>query len=91
MKMKRYDYEVVRVDPKIVWIVDNATETGALMSVTNAAEYVVEEVAQTYGRRRIIYRDTAGRWDELLHDGTRFKGFKLIGSWDDEPWRMGGV
>ena len=46
------------------------------MSVTNDAENVVAFILQTVGNRRIIYKDTQGRWDELAHNGREFTGFK---------------
>jgi hypothetical protein len=45
------------------------------VSVTNDAEAVVAYVIHHYGPRRILYRDTDGRWDELRHDGEHFTGF----------------
>jgi hypothetical protein len=52
-------------------------------SVTNAAEYVVERLSATFGGlagKRIVYRDSDGRWDELVHDGRRFVGFGSFGA-----------
>ncbi len=49
-------------------------------SVTNDAEAVIADLA-TRGLlrgRRVIYRDTTGRWDKLLHDGMRFTGFRAF-------------
>lgn len=47
------------------------------MSVTNDAENVIADLARRglLVGRRVIYRDTSGRWDELKHDGQRFTGF----------------
>ena len=42
------------------------------ISVTNDADAVVPEVAANYGDRRIIYRDSEGNWDELVHQDGRF-------------------
>jgi len=74
--MLRASYSVDRVtsDPvlgKMVFIVDN--DVG--MSVTNDAENVVVDVLRTYPNHRIIYRDTMGQWDELLHHNGQFAGF----------------
>lgn len=55
------------------------------MSVTNDAEAVVEAVLATDPRPtkgRIVYRDTDGRWDELVHDGKKFTGFAPIPNGD---------
>lgn len=70
--MVRSDYEVVRVTPEIVFIDDLCD---GRMSVTNDAENVVREVAKSFPGRRVVYRDSDGNWDELLHAGGRFTGF----------------
>lgn len=49
------------------------------MSVTNDAEAVVEHLLAEYGPdRRIFYRDTQGDWDELKHDGKRFRNYGML-------------
>jgi hypothetical protein len=45
------------------------------MSVTNDAENVVADVLRQYPDHRIIYRDTMGQWDELVHFNGKFTGF----------------
>ena len=52
------------------------------MSVTNDAEAVVYELVNKYGNKRIIYKDSDGNWDELLHDGDQFTGF---GPYREQP------
>lgn len=58
-------------------------DRGTGMSITNAAEEVVAQLA-TWGSlkdgRRVLYRDTSGQWDELLHHDGRFSGFAPIGA-----------
>lgn len=46
------------------------------MSVTNDAENVVEYLYNRFGNRRFVYRDTMGRWDELVHSNGHFTGFR---------------
>lgn len=48
---------------------------GPYMSVTNDAESVVREMFTLYGDKRILYIDSIGNLDELLHDRGRFTGF----------------
>lgn len=50
-------------------------------SVTSAAEAVVAWLkAQGFlGLRQVLYEDTDGVWDELLHDGKAFVAFRAIG------------
>jgi len=52
-------------------------------SITNDAERVVSELlatTQLLPHQRLLYRDTLGRWDELVHDGHHFTGFRPIGA-----------
>jgi hypothetical protein len=49
-------------------------------SVTNDAEYVVEQLYLDFGiddDTRIFYEDSEGSIDELLHSGRKFRGFKF--------------
>lgn len=72
MRTPQASYRIHAVTPEAVFIVDN--DTGR--SITNDAEAVTWDVWNRYGNRRIIYRDTDGRWDELLHaDGGKFVDF----------------
>ena len=73
------EYFVIGFHHDFVGIAD-ANQGGR--SVTNDAELVVEELLQSrqlLGTQRLLYRDTMSRWDELLHDGVRFTGFRHIG------------
>lgn len=72
--MMRSRFMVQDVTNEAVYIVDLANECGT-MSVTNDAENVVAMVAEHYRNRRIMYRDTNGQWDELVHDNGRFIRF----------------
>ena len=68
---RRALYQVVGQDERHVWIVD----LDGPLSVTNDAERVCVEVNRLFPGRRIIYQDTMGKWDELVHQGGRFTGF----------------
>jgi hypothetical protein len=69
-------YEVVRVDDArcIVWIVD--LDTLGARSVTNDAEAVVQALHAQYHGFRVIYRDSMGNWDELVHAQGRFMDYR---------------
>lgn len=72
-------YDIVKFDGEAVWIIDRSSErplNEVWLSVTNDAGHVATELALHYGGRRIYYRDTNGRWDELAHDCGKFVGFK---------------
>jgi hypothetical protein len=51
------------------------TDLNVGKSVTNDAEAVVREIFANYGNQRIIYVDTMGCTDELLHSKGVFTGF----------------
>lgn len=69
--MARATYDVVRVTEDTIFLVDRNRG----MSVTNDAENVVAEVVDEYGDKRVIYRDSMGQWDELVHTNGVFDGF----------------
>lgn len=59
-------YRVVEVSDEIVFIEDLANQTQS-KSVTNDAEAVVAQLNEQYPHKRIVYKDTMGSWDELVH------------------------
>jgi hypothetical protein len=62
---------------KYIFIRD--TGHGAVRSVTNDAEYVVEQLCLEFeigDETRIFYEDSSGQIDELLHSGRTFRGCK---------------
>lgn len=69
----RARYAFYKETSDMVFIID----TGAGVSVTNDAEAVVYELVNVHkiGDKRIIYKDTMGNWDELVHDGDQFIEF----------------
>jgi hypothetical protein len=64
-------FTITGVGDDRVYIEDN----DGPMSVTNDAEAVVAFVNALHPEKRIVYRDTMGQWDELLHTNGRFDGF----------------
>lgn len=71
--MNRANYYIVEFRKDRVFIADLG---GPHKSITNDAERVVAEVNHAHPGHRIIYKDTEGEWDELLHDKGKFTGFK---------------
>jgi hypothetical protein len=58
-------------------------DLGTGMSITNDAEQVVRWLAETGvldDGRRVLYRDSLGKWDELMHKDGRFAGFAPLGA-----------
>lgn len=68
----RASYSTVAVDHEFVYIED----CNGPLSVTNDAEAVVAELLKTYPNKRIMYQDSEGQWDELVHNGQRFTDFR---------------
>lgn len=69
--MVRCSYYVFGFTDDRVFVIDN--DVG--MSLTNDAENVIKELNMIYGDRRVIYRDTCGRWDEMVHSRGKFVEF----------------
>jgi hypothetical protein len=65
-------WSVYALTADTVFIVDD--DLGG-RSVTNAAEQVCRDCFATFGNRAIVYRDTMGRWDRLVHAAGLFVGF----------------
>jgi len=68
----RSNYSTVAIDHEFVYIQD----CNGPVSVTNDAEAVVMELVDAYPGKRIMYEDSDGQWDELVHDGNQFVDFR---------------
>ncbi len=77
-------FNVEKVTHSWLFIVDNNDG----LSVTNDAENVCEALALKYGNKRIMYRDTEGQWDELVHNHGIFKRFEYHGYTDYDIDRL---
>ena len=56
-------------------------DSGQGRSITNDAEAVIAELAAAgydLGRKRVLYRDTMGYWDELVVKDGQFSHFRPI-------------
>jgi len=73
--MRRANYIVVEETPEMLRIQD-VGPWDTYLSVTNAAEGVVEELAPVLNGRRLEYIDSSGDLDELIVVDGCFKGFK---------------
>lgn len=67
----------------IVWIRD----CDGPVSVTNDAEGVCQRVNRAYPGYRIVYQDSMGMWDELVHTNGKFEGFKSARHLDPDSLR----
>ena len=72
MPAKRSSYQIVQDSPGVLVIEDIGHD---VMSVTNDAEAVVEELASRLGDRRLEYYDSQGVRDQLLVVDGKFAGF----------------
>lgn len=67
-------YSISLVTDTLVLVVDQ----NGPRSVTNDAQGVIDRIAADIGglgMRRVFYRDSAGRFDELRVEAGEFKGF----------------
>jgi len=74
--MSRARYCIVDDGPEVLVIEDIGHE---VMSVTNDAEAIVEELAERLRGRRLEYYDSDGRRDQLLVANGKFAGFAPAG------------
>jgi len=51
------------------------------VSMTNDAEAVVAMCHNHHPGLRIVYRDTDGCWDEMIHNNGRFLSFRQYDGW----------
>ncbi|MDM5069995.1 hypothetical protein OB952_21935 [Aeromonas salmonicida] len=68
-------FEIVHQDETMLLLLD----LDLCATITNSAEQVVrtvDELVGGIGKRRLVYRDTIGRYDEILVDNGVFRGFK---------------
>lgn len=77
--MPKVSFSVHTITAHTVFITDD--KRPGTMSVTNAAEEVTKTVYRDHGDRRIVYRDTMGRWDELKHLEGHFLRFEPYFGW----------
>lgn len=72
------DFFVMQVDRGRVFLVDKNL---GRRSVTNDAEAVTEWCQQVYPGKRVIYRDSMGRWDEMLITSDNAVSFAPYGEY----------
>jgi hypothetical protein len=79
----RARYDIIESTKDYVAISDTGDHT-MHTTVTNDAEAVVDDLAHRLMEngvplpKHIIYLDTDGTWDELLHEGGKFVGFRTL-------------
>ena len=68
-------FSIEKETENYIYIVDKGTENE--MSVTNAVKSVLEQISALgkLGSRRLIYRDSLGNDDEIIHENGRFIRF----------------
>lgn len=65
------DYEIASVTLDTVFLVDRANGG---VAISDAPEIVTAYVAAAYPRHVIVYRDTAGNWQQIDHSNGFFEG-----------------
>jgi len=81
INMKKTNYEIKLCSDSFVLIKDIGP-WGRYMTVTNAAEDVVEELNCLLNGRRLFYVDSSNYIDEILIEHNKFAGFKLLNNKD---------
>lgn len=73
-------FQVVKVADDFVFIIDCYEDNpeAPMLTVTNDAEAVCQTLYAEHGNKRYVYKDTMGRWDELVHKSGDFVGFKPL-------------
>lgn len=68
------------MDGDFLVIEDMYTEDFPTQTVTNGVEYVLKSIANNYESipNKIIYRDTEGLWDAIIHDDGQFLSFQPL-------------
>lgn len=80
MHPRMASYTIQAINDLHVIILDDLDET--LPTVTNSADNVIADIHAKVGglgSRRVFYRDSSMRYDELMHDDGRFFGFAACG------------
>ncbi|MPQ71495.1 hypothetical protein [Pseudomonas sp. MWU12-2323] len=78
-------YTIQAINDLHVIIIDDLDET--LPTVTNSAASVIDDLNSRIGglgTRRVFYRDSIKRYDELQHEDGRFTGFAACGPGQQE-------
>lgn len=78
--MRMAKYTIQAINDLHVIITDDLDET--LPTVTNSAASVIGDLNSKVGglgTRRVFYRDSIRRYDELKHEGGCFTGFAACG------------
>jgi len=68
----RSDFKIIEENAEFIFLVD--LNLGG-RSVTNDIENVVSDLADRIGNRRLFYRDSTGRVDEVIHTNGTFIEF----------------
>lgn len=82
--MTRSKWHYTEPMQNVIAIYDDYDEASPTMSVTNDVEQVIDEMHKkhhvSFLGKRVIYRDTEGRWDELVVYNNTFRSFKGLGA-----------
>lgn len=74
------NFEILNIKDNFILLQDLLYNSkDSYTSVTNDAKNVVKFIVEKYNaeNKQIFYIDTDGRVDELLHDGSKFIGFRF--------------
>lgn len=73
--MQKANYAIIEQTDEFVLLRDVGPHD-KYMTITNAAEAVVAEIASLLGNRRLEYIDSEGERDQIIVKDGRFAGFR---------------
>jgi hypothetical protein len=79
--MRHCNYLIVSNFPNLPIVLEDLGPWDKYMTITNAAEEVVEELTKAgkiFEGRRLLYYDSEGELTELAHKDGKFVGFKFV-------------
>ncbi len=77
--MQKANYAIVELTDEFVLLRDIGPHD-KYMTITNAAEEVVAEIASLLGNRRLEYIDSEGERDQIIVKDGKFAGFRPAGN-----------
>lgn len=78
MRMNKIYYSIICFSKDIIILSDESILLGG-KTITNGVEQILQELSKLYGKDvKIIYRDTDGNYDQIIHSNFKFIDFKCL-------------
>lgn len=72
--MGKANYIILDITPELI-VLEDIGPWDRYMTITNAAEAVIAELAQVIGNRKVFYYDSDNEFTEILVKEGQFAGF----------------